>query len=74
MDALDMFLLWMNALLEILGFDLAGGFFGWYFAAKVLGPEYATQGICIGTLTGFTLAVFWTLNYGELSILNEENE
>jgi len=48
MDAFDEFLLWTNVLLEILGGDLAGGFYGWYFATKMFGPEYAQTGIWIG--------------------------
>ena len=72
MDAFDEFLLWTGALLEILGGDLAGGFYGWYFATQMFGPEHAQTGIWIGALLGCAFAVFWTLNYGELS--EEENE
>ena len=72
MDWFDEFLLWTSVLLEILGGDLAGGFYGWYFATRMFGLEHAQTGIWIGALIGCAFAVFWSLYYGELS--EEEKE
>lgn len=67
MDSFDRIMLWLNAFLDILAGDLAGGFYGWYFARNVLGEGYARDGACVGVLAGFVIAAALSLRYGAMS-------
>ena len=60
-------MLWLNAFLDILAGDLAGGFYGWFFARHILGADYAMDGACVGVLAGFVIAAALSLRYGAMS-------
>lgn len=67
MTASETLLFWIGALLELFSGELAGGFYGWYFAKEFLGPGYAFRGLEIGTYLGLVITAAWSLRRGMLS-------